>query len=412
MHGGNAKIGISNPLTTLHKNTTKSVNILEVLLFDQTNRLKLKWFFTLFFIITSSVANADCGNLCTWHWWTTATADTLEAEIAKGSDINGRNFHDGDTPLHEASMYGNAALIKILIEHGARTEAVNGFDYTPLQSASRYGNPSTRDERINALIKSGANIHAESNSGASSILLVLETGDYNSQPSLESVRSLLNAGANVNKADNQGITPLHLASKYASPEMVKLLIERRADVFALDNNQNSALHYASEGKFTENLKLLISAGTDINSKNASNLTPLHRASNMNRIDNVKALLELGSEVSETDNQGTTPIFHAIKSASVENNGTLMHAGSFSQQHRIEIINLLISAGSNVNHSSKKFNRPLHYAAKFATNEDIIVLIDNGADIKATNNENETAFDVATDNDRVRSTKIYWNLKPS
>ena len=362
--------------------------------------------------MTSSVANADCGNLCTWSWWTTATEDSLKSEIAKGSDINGRNIHDGDTPLHESSMYGNSALIEILLEHGAKTEALNGFDYTPLQSASRYGSSSTRSERINTLIKAGANIHVETNSGASSILLVLETGDYNHSPSLKSVKSLLDAGTDVNKADNQGITPLHLASKYASPEVVKLLIEEGADIFALDSNQNSALHYASEGKSSENIKLLISEGADINSKNVLGLTPLHRASSMNRFENVKTLLELGSNVSETDIHGTTPIFHSLKSAAVENNRTLMHAGSFSKQDRLEIINLLISAGSNVNHSSNNSDRPLHYAAQFGTDEDIKILIKSGSDIGSTNQINETAFDVAKGNERVRSTKIYWELNPN
>jgi cytohesin len=262
------------------------------------------------------------------------------------------------------------------------------------------------------LIKAGANIHAESNSGASSVLLVLETGDYNYAPSQESVKTLVGAGTDVNKADNQGITPLHLASKYASPEVVKFLIEQRADIFALDSNQNSALHYASEGEFTQNIILLVSAGADINSKNISGLTPLHRASTMNRLDNVKALLELGADVSQPDNLGTTPIFYALKSAAVENNRNLMHAGSFSQKHRLDIVNSLISAGSNVNHNSKKSNRPLHYAAEFGTDKDIAILIENGSDIDATNHNNETAFDIATGNDRIRSTKIYWDLKPN
>ena len=54
--------------------------------------------------------------------------------------------------------------------------------------------------------------------------------------------------------------------------------------------------------------------------------------------------------------------------------------------------------------------PLHSAATFGEESGIIVsLLETGADPKAINDDGETAWDLAQDNDALKDTKGYWAL---
>jgi ankyrin repeat protein len=367
-------------------------------------------FFT--FVLIANSAFADCGNLCTWHWWTQATSETLQAEIASGADINGRNFHDGDTPLHEASMYGNAQLIEQLVEAGAELNTYNATDFTPILSAARYGPSANRHERLGALIRSGANLTIEANDGSNPLHLVVETGDFDYIPSHLSVKLLIESGLNLNKQNNLGLTPLHLSAKFSSPAHVQFLLDKGADPLVRDKYGNSALHYASEGKFTENLETLIKSGAAIDAPNNEGMTALHMAASLNRLDNARTLIKLGAKATAKDKNGRTPMFFSLESASVKQNSFLMNAGSYSPANRIELLQLLIDAGSDVNLKANNGNRPLHIAAEFGLPNDIEFLLSKNADTLVLNNKNETPFDVAQHNSILRSSKMYWELKPN
>ena len=45
----------------------------------------------LMFFAMSSSAWAECGNLCDYKWWETATASDVQAELGAGADVNTRD---------------------------------------------------------------------------------------------------------------------------------------------------------------------------------------------------------------------------------------------------------------------------------------------------------------------------------
>ena len=71
------------------------------------------------------------------------------------AQVNGRG-EDGDSPLHIACLYGQAAVAEECIKRGADVNAKDEDDSTPLHDASAGG----FDSIVTALLKHGANATA------------------------------------------------------------------------------------------------------------------------------------------------------------------------------------------------------------------------------------------------------------
>ena len=109
----------------------------------------------LMFVAMSSSAWAECGKLCDYKWWETATASDVQAELDAGADVNARGIGD-DTPLHRAAEWDNSEATEALIAAGVDVNARSDFGTTPLHQAARQGNA----ESIQLLIAAGADIAA------------------------------------------------------------------------------------------------------------------------------------------------------------------------------------------------------------------------------------------------------------
>ena len=368
---------------------------------------------SLLFVLTASQSvSAECGNLCVWWWWNDASTEMVSEEIAKGSDINGRNFYDGDTPLHEASMYGSRDTIGVLLDANADINAINQKGLTPFLSASRYGPPENKKQRLEELIKRGSNIHYETKQGENALLLVALASGYQNPPPHEAIKLLLDNDISVKQPGKSGVTTLHLLAKFAPKETFTLLSDTDIGLFIRDNQDNTPLHYASEGSFTDNVVKLIQIGAPINFANKDGLSALHLAAKFNRLDTVKNLIAMGADIGAIDKDGATPLQISMQSSAKEKNGVLMHAGSFSKEDRLEIVKLLLESGADPNFKDSKGNTALHYAAKYSEPEDVEQLLSFGAHIRASNLKNEIPFELANGNSRIRSQKVYWKLQPN
>jgi ankyrin repeat protein len=81
-------------------------------------------------------------------------AEALEAirlALDAGVDVNAQNA-TGDTALHTAATSGGGqpAIIRLLVERGARLDLKNKSDRTPLDAAGRARQP---NEKVVALLK-------------------------------------------------------------------------------------------------------------------------------------------------------------------------------------------------------------------------------------------------------------------
>ena len=145
---------------------------------------------------------------------------TLRKHLKKGVSANTRD-QLGSSLLHIGAEKGHMNLIRILLDHGADKDILNGVGMAPLAYAARFG----RGEVVNELINHGANPNA---AGELYRLSPLMGAAVNGNTAIG--LALLTAGAEIDLADsvNQA-TALHWAMFYGNNDFAKLMIDRGAD---------------------------------------------------------------------------------------------------------------------------------------------------------------------------------------
>lgn len=124
----------------------------------------------------------------------------------------------GATPLMAAALYGNAALVKTVLDAGANANTANDAGVTPLMWAV------SDLEKVRVLVDAGADVRARSVDGRTAILAAASI-----RGNRDVVALLLDRGANAAAVGANNITPLVEAAKKGDEPTVRLLLERGAD---------------------------------------------------------------------------------------------------------------------------------------------------------------------------------------
>lgn len=234
---------------------------------------------------------------------------SLVRKVIEKQKINWDQINEqGITALHAGVLYGNAEIVRVLLDAGAKTDP-EGNRYTPLMDAVFNSKP----QIALTLIQQGAKINT-AKEGVTTLGIVTQTGD------LEVATELLKAGADVNlessgiaiDGDNRPCSPLIWASQ-TNVEIAKLLIRSGANVNAKDPGGSTALMLTDSLELVEEL---IKAGADVNTINSGGWTALMYvagASKVSRIHSKAAHLSVHrdrrAEVLLTE--GKTPLEVAI-----------------------------------------------------------------------------------------------------
>ena len=192
---------------------------------------------------------------------------------AAGADLNAAD-NKGMTALHYASRLGNLALVRFLLEKGARLEAKNRSGATPLHCACGSSLPSM--ELLNCLIARGADLNAVDNQGHTP--LIHSAAVYR----LDFVQRLIATGVDGNRANHLGQTALFFAVGRNHYPMVEFLLESGADCKLADRNGLTPLHHAAHNRRTSSgiVKLLLKAGADPRARTVQGKTPFDLARRM------------------------------------------------------------------------------------------------------------------------------------
>ncbi|MDR0564096.1 MAG: ankyrin repeat domain-containing protein [Azoarcus sp.] len=350
---------------------------------------------------------------------------------------------------------GNVQQIQAAIRNGANVNARDKQGVTPLiVAAMRNGHP----EIITALLKAGADVHAQSKDRMSSLFVAASNGNFEivtillnagadvnvrdkeeSTPlmvvkTLKLVTALLDAGADTNIRNRDGMTPLIYAALNGNPEIVSILLASGANVNARSEDGLTPLRVAVLGKrnnqnSNEVVKLLLAAGADVNAQDNKGETPLGIAATVNTDKRlVTTLLESGADVNRRDKKGLTPLMNAVKLNEPKMITLLLKAGvdqnvkyngfrivdyammRLCANGELEDVHTAIQAGANVNARFENGPTPLMIAAKYSSQPSLVMLLLNaGANPNTEDEYGYRAIDYAKENVHLRDTVAYYRL---
>ena len=318
--------------------------------------------------------------------------EVVEMLLDAGADIHAANQSSGNTALHFAAAAGNLEIARLLLARGADRLVRNGANLLPADFLPGEMTPDTAagfafrfllagiDDAswgIRAALEAGANPNEIGPRGQTPLHAVIASGRADG---LELVGILLDAGAYIHAPDSGGNTALHHAAIAGNAEIAWLLLTRGADRSARNGEGLTAAELApdTDGGFAVRVRL----AQDLNIAVAGdecNYNFLHRAVADRNVSRVRMLLEMGADqraILRGPAYGDSPD-HCLGGFPVQ-----MAASHPDPDPRdLEIIGLLIGAGTDVRNVADGTPSALHLAAKNARPELIAFLLNNGADIE-------------------------------
>ena len=254
-------------------------------------------------------------------------------------------------------------LVQRLLAAGANVAAVNDYGATPMSEAAVAANPAV----LEALLEAGADVDSPNADGQTALMVVARGGNT------AAARVLIEAGANVNaREQRKNQTALMWAVAQSQPAMAKLLLEHGAEVDARSTVNEwermvtaeprqknlmpggfTPLLYAARQGCLDCAKMLVEAGAKVDLTDPDGVTPLLSALLNAHFDTAKYLLEAGAMVNKWDFWGRTPLYAAVDF------NTLPHGGrpdrpSLDDTTPLAMIDILLAAGANPNAQLKLF----------------------------------------------------------
>ncbi len=246
----------------------------------------------------------------------------------------------GWTALHYATKSHKPAIVKLLLDQGARIDARARDSKTPLHLAAIYSD-------------------------------------------LPVTELLLKRGADPNLADKQGRTAIMYAKRGV---IVELLIRHKAKTTVVDRRGMSMLHhYVSDNYWSKGkrIDLAVKHGVPINLQDNEGHTPLYWCCIKRSLKKTKAIARHKPDPRIACKDGRTP-FHRILQS-----GT----GGHDLKQTLALMPILRQLGAPLDSADRRGRTPLHHAAKWGNHKAIEVLVSWGARIDLRTKKGQTAADL-------------------
>jgi ankyrin repeat protein len=180
-----------------------------------------------------------------------------------------------------------------------------------------------------------------------------------SNPTIELINHLIDHGANINAVNARGESPLLIAAKYKIGYLSEILLTHEPNVNLTSHDGTTPLYWAAYKKQVVLAKALLRRGADptINPKNQENGTTLQWAVSTGDLELVRTMVRVGADI---DAPG---VLHAAIA-------------------QIPVLEYLIAQGADIDKKGNWGSTALHIAAYKCKHEAVKVLVANGADISA------------------------------
>ncbi|CAD7703549.1 unnamed protein product [Ostreobium quekettii] len=175
-----------------------------------------------------------------------------------------------------------------------------------------------------------------------------------------------------------GETPLHVAAHNGHADVVEFLLQTGAAVDDLKSSGTTPLFVAAQNGHIEVVRLLLASGAEVDRPRPSDgVTPLFISAQNGHADVVAALLDADADPNKLDNIGEAPL----------------HIAPAAVMGSVEVTELLIEAGGEVDARGVAGLTPLLWAAYYGNLEVARTLVGAGADKDALGDGGEGAVDL-------------------
>lgn len=285
---------------------------------------------------------------------------TVQALIQEGIDVNSAQG-DGNTALHWAAFRRDLQMAKLLLEAGASTDVKTRLgEMSPLFMAARNGDAAM----LNLLLEHGAEVNAVSSNGTIPLMMAAASGE------VDAVRALLDKGADVDavEATNEQ-TAVMFAAALNRADVIGLLAEHGAEldvrsrVSAIPQpggnrggpkvsamGGNTALHYAAREGHFDAVRTLVEAGADVNIVSGSDdLSVVNQAIIIGHFGIAQYLLENGADPTLATKGGLTPLYATIDAKFAQREWYPPPLANVEQQQvsHLDLMSLIIENGAEV-----------------------------------------------------------------
>lgn len=283
--------------------------------------------------------------------------DTLEMVAHYGADLEAEN-EDGQTVMMIALEFGDLNIVKLLQNLGARLDVDSGSGMSPLHYAVLSGNA----ELVSWLIQQGYDVNKISTSNWSVLDSLTAMEDEFPDPLL--AETLLTAGLDSKLRSNEGYSLLHWAVLYGQYNLVEQLFEQGYDPLEVSHEDETAYEFALYSDSDET-RLFMYQDIQARLDNAeSNLTG-------DQIDILKKeRLRLAISINEEEAFRRYFTKKDLKYRSADNSSLLHYA---VVNHRVEITQFLLEQGADLQATNHYDDTP-YAASKYDEDNPVLPVI--------------------------------------
>ncbi|XP_037299699.1 transient receptor potential cation channel subfamily A member 1 isoform X2 [Manduca sexta] len=285
-----------------------------------------------------------------------------------GGDLNALD-NSKNTPLHVAVENEALGAIEFLLQNRVETGLLNEKSQAPIHLATELNKVEVL--QIFAKYKNDFNVNLGGEHGRTALHLAA-IHDHEICAKI----LITDLGAEWKKPCNNGYYPIHEAAKNASSRTMEVFLQwgeskgctRESMISLYDNEGNVPLHSAVHGGDIKAVELCLRSGAKISKQQHDLSTPVHLACAQGALDIVKLMF----------NMQPSEKMACLTSCDVQKMTPIHCAAMFDHP---DIVNYLISEGSDINPLDKEKRSPLLLAASRAGWRTVHTLIRLGADIQ-------------------------------